>query len=137
MGLKNQKHLRRSAIAKKQHSNSSRRFENFDVTIQSSVQSLSPSRHDCQYLQTLNFCEVCYKELLPDIVIDLIGEEFDNLVDIDDEKEEELEDINVSLKRINNIWNCTIDWANVNLSFLRLGEGERQLRRKRKFTREI
>ena len=43
MGLKNQKHLRRSAIAKKQHSNSSRRFENFDVTIESSVQSLSPS----------------------------------------------------------------------------------------------
>ena len=107
------------------------------LTIESSVQSLSPSRHDCQYLQTLNFCEVCYKELLPEIVIDLIGEEFDNLVDIDDEKEEELEDINVSLKRINNIWNCTIDWANVNLSFLRLGEGERQLRRKRKFTREI
>ncbi len=52
MGLKNQKHLRRSAIAKKQHSNSSRRFENLDVTIESSVQSLSPSRHDCQYLQT-------------------------------------------------------------------------------------
>ena len=92
MGRRNQKHLRRSAIAKKQHNTSSRRFEKFDVTIES-VQSLSLSPHDCKYLQTLQFCEVCYKELLPDIVIDLIGEEFDNLVDIDDEKEEELEDI--------------------------------------------
>ena len=90
-----------------------------------------------QYLQTLNFCEVCYRELPSNIVIDLIGEEFDNLVDIEDEKEEELEDINVSLKRINNFWNCTIDWVNANLSFLRVGEGVRQLRRKRKFTRKI
>ena len=45
MGRRNQKHLRRSAIAKKQHNTSSRRFEKFDVTIES-VQSLSLSRHE-------------------------------------------------------------------------------------------
>jgi len=91
---------RRSAIAKKQHNASSRRFEKFE-----SVHSLSLSRHDCMYLQKLTLCEECYKDLLPHILIDLIGEEFDNLVDIDDEKEEELEDINVSLKHISNFWN--------------------------------
>ena len=112
MVRRTQKYLRRSAIAKKQHNASSRRFEKFE-----SVHSLSLSRHDCMYLQKLTLCEECYKDLLPHILIDLIGEEFDNLVDIDDEKEEELEDINVSLKHISNFWNGTNNWTEVNLSF--------------------
>jgi len=117
MVRRTQKYLRRSAIAKKQHNASSRRFAKLE-----SMHSLSLSRHDCMYLQKLTFCEVCYVDLLPHILIDLIGEEYDNLVDIDDEKEEELEDINVSIKHINNFWNCTINWTEVNLSFPRMGE---------------
>ena len=61
MGRRNIAFLRRSAIAKMQHSSSSsRRFESLNAPSLESVQSFSLSpNHGCQYLQKLNYCEVC------------------------------------------------------------------------------
>ena len=64
----------------------------------------------------------------------MIGEDVDNF--FDEEEEEELDGIELSTEHVKNFWNSTINWANVDLSFPREGEGKRQLRRKRKFNRE-
>ena len=52
----------------------------------------------------------------PDDVIDLIGEDFD--VDDAEDEEDELDEIDVPLEHVNNFWNSTIKWTNVDLFFL-------------------
>ena len=78
--------------------------------------------HSCfQYLRTLTYCHDClYQDLLhlydpnDDLTDLLVGEEFDNLVDIDDVEEEmELEDIDVALKDITRF---SSSWFSLNCS---------------------
>ena len=135
MPRKSARQLQKSAHALMLRKGNSRRLE--------SIRSQPSLSHSCQYLRTLTYChdDCLYQDLLhfydPNDMTDLlVGEEFDNLVDVDDVEEMEMEDIDVALKDITRFWNCTINWAKVDLSFPRVGEGERQLRRKRKFNRE-
>ena len=89
-------------------------------------------RHN-HLLKRRAFCMLCRiqknsPQFDPDDVIDLIGEDFD--VDEAEDEEDELDEIDVPLEHVINFWNSTINWTNVDLSFTRPGEGERQQRRK-------